>query len=46
MCNSGGKKTTNEDDVISVYYNAVFLQFIQLHNVFGAIHKETFQSCL
>lgn len=48
MRNTGEKKKTQhiQDLVISVYYNTIFLHFIQLDSIFGAIHKETFQTHL
>lgn len=47
MRNTGEKKPQHIPDlVISVYYNAIFLHFVQLDSIFGAIHKETFQTHL
>lgn len=43
------RKNHNQDVLICVYHNAIFLQFIRLDNIFGAIHKMTVQihlSCL
>lgn len=36
-------KNHNQDVLICVYHSAIFLQFIQLASIFGAIHKVTFQ---
>lgn len=36
-------KKHNQDVLIFVYHNAIFLQSFQLDNIFSAIHKVTFQ---
>lgn len=44
MCHTGGKKENQNTTTKTLQLVSVTMQFTQMDNMFGTIHKETFQT--